>query len=215
MIIIDSREQQDERDYFRDHSIDFNVEALACGDYAAEDACGNRVVIERKEIKDYIQALFSGRLDDQLARLSSEDLPILVISGSLKEYYDSVPGDSRFTHEQFYGSLAGAIVRYGLRCVIWNQCDNAHEDTLGIIAKVLDHTSKGHIDKIPKRRKREFNCQISFVRELTGCPQDTAIEMLKFYHTVRNIIAAPLDDLKSFKGMGPKRIERMRVLLDD
>jgi ERCC4-type nuclease len=144
-----------------------------------------------------------------------ESYPILVISGSLQEYYDAVPGDSKFTEKQFYGSLSSAIVRYGLRSVIWNQCENAHEDTLGIIAKILQHTELGHLDKIPKRKKHAFNNQISFVRELTGCNQTTAIEMIKFYHTVRNIIAAPLDELKSFKGMGPKRLERMRVLLDE
>lgn len=215
MIIIDSREQNEEQEYFKRNNIPYRTEALSCGDYAAEDNNGNRVVIERKEIKDYIASLFEGRLDDQLGRLSREDCPILFISGELKEYYDAVPGTSKFTPEQFYGSLASAIVRYGLRSVIWNQCECSHSETLGIIVKVLNETIKGNIDKIPKRKKREFNNQIGFVRELTGCPQDTAIEMIKHYGTVRKIIEAPLDDLKSFKGMGPKRIERIKMLLDE
>lgn len=215
MIIIDTREQSEEEQYFKDHKIEYRKEALPCGDYAAEDANGNRVIIERKEIKDYISSLFEGRLDDQLGRLAQEDCPILFISGKLDEYYESVPGESRFTKEQFYGSISSSIVRYGLRCVVWNQCECSHEETLGIIVKVLEHTSQGNIDKIPKRKKREFNNHIGFVRELTGCPQDTAIELLKHYKKVRNIIEAPFEDLKSFKGMGPKRIERLRMLLDD
>ena len=215
MIIIDTREQHDEEEYFKNHNIEYRKEALPCGDYAAEDNNGNRVVIERKEIKDYISSLFEGRLDDQLGKLAQEDCPILVISGELEEYYESVPGKSAFTPDQFYGSISACIVRYGLRCVIWNQCEHAHEDTLGIIAKVLEHTSKGQLDKIPKRKKRAFNNTIGFVREVTGCPQDTAIELLKHYKTVRNIIAAPFKDLKSFRGMGPKRLARMEMLLDE
>ncbi len=215
MIIIDTREQYEEEEYFKNHNIEYRKEALSCGDYAAEDSNGNRVVIERKEIKDYISSLFEGRLDDQLGRLAQEDCPILVISGELEEYYESVPGESKFTKDQFYGSLSACIVRYGLRCVIWNQCEHAHEDTLGIITKVLEHVSKGQLDKIPKRKKREFNNQIGFVRELTGCPQDTAIEMIKFYGTVRKIIEAPIEDLKSFRGMGPKRLARLEMLLDE
>lgn len=215
MIIIDTREQHEEQKYFQDMGIEFRREALSCGDYAAEDASGNRVVIERKEIKDFISSLFEGRLDDQMARLSREDCPILVVSGKLEEYYESVPKDSKFTEAQFYGALSSCIVRYGLRSVIWNQCENSHKDSLGIIAKVLAHTSAGNIDKIPKRKKREFNTQIGFVRELTGCPQDTAIEMIKHYKTVRKIIEAPPEDLRSFKGMGPKRIERLERLLDE
>jgi ERCC4-type nuclease len=215
MIIIDTREQDEEEQYFKDNNIEYRKEALPCGDYAAEDSNGNRVIIERKEIKDYISSLFEGRLDDQLGRLAQEDCPILFISGELDEYYEAVPGQSRFSRGQFYGSLSSCIVRYGLRSVIWNQCECSHEDTLGMIVKVLEHTSQGNIDKIPKRKKREFNNQIGFLRELTGCPQDTAIEMIKYYGSVRKVIEAPLDDLKSFKGMGPKRISRMRMLLDE
>jgi len=215
MIIIDSREQNEEEKYFQDHNLEYRKEALSCGDYAAEDSNGNRVVIERKEIKDFISSLFEGRLSDQMSRLAVEDCPILVISGKLEEYYNSVPGESKFTEDQFYGAVSECIVRYGLRCVIWNQSDCSHEDSLGIITQVLKQTSKGNIDKIPKRKKREFNDQIGFIRELTGCPQDTAIELLKHYKKVRNVLEASPEDLKSFKGMGPKRIERMRMLLDD
>jgi DNA excision repair protein ERCC-4 len=215
MIIIDTREQYEEEQYFKNHDIEYRKESLPCGDYAAEDSNGNRVVIERKEIKDYISSLFEGRLDDQMARLAQEDCPILFISGELQEYYDAVPGESRFSKSQFYGSISACIVRYGLRCVVWNQCECSHEETLGIIVKVLEQTSMGHIDKIPKRKKREFNNQIGFLRELTGCPQDTAIELLKFYGTVRKVIEAPLEALKGFKGMGPKRLARIGMLLDE
>lgn len=212
---MDTREQYEEELYFKRHNIEYTREALSCGDYAAEDNHGNRVVIERKEIKDYISSLFEGRLDDQMLRLSQEDCPILFISGELDEYYESVPGESKFTVDQFYGSLSACIIRYGLRCVVWNQCDCSHEEILGQIVKVLEQVTKGNIDKIPKRKKREFNDQIGFVRELTGCPQDTAIELLKYYGTVRKIIEAPVDDLKSFKGMGPKRLMRLKRLLDE
>lgn len=215
MIIIDTREQHEEEIYFKNHNIEYRKEALPCGDYAAEDGDGNRVVIERKEIKDYISSLFEGRLDDQMSKLSQEDCPILFISGELQEYYDSVPGKSAFTRKQFYGSLSRCIVRYGLRSVIWNQCEDAHTDTLGMIVKVLEHVSMGQIDKIPKRKKREFNNQIGFLQELTGCPQDTAIKMLKTYGTVRKVIQVPLEELKKFKGLGPKRIARITMILDE
>lgn len=215
MIIIDTREQDEEETYFKRNNIEYRKEALSCGDYAIEDRNGNRAVIERKEIKDYLASLFEGRLDDQLLRLSQEDCPMLFISGDLDEYYESVPGESKFTIDQFYGSLASNIVRYGLRCVVWNQCHCGHEETLGQIVHVLNHVGKGNLDKIPKRKKREFNDQIGFIRELTGCPQDTAIELLKYYGTVRKMIEAPIEDLKSFKGMGPKRLLRLKRLLDE
>jgi len=108
MIIVDTREQDEEQDYFTRNNIEFEREALMCGDYAAEDVDGNRVVIERKEIKDFIQSLFEGRLDSQLVRLSQERLPILFISGTLKEYYEGKP-DSKFTKDSVLSSTIPSL----------------------------------------------------------------------------------------------------------
>jgi len=212
-IIIDTREQKEETDYFSRVGIKFRREALSCGDYSAEDDDGNRCVIERKEIKDFISSLFEGRLDSQLARLSAERLPILFLSGKLEEYYEGKP-DSKFTTQHFYGALASAIVRYGLRCVVWNQCENAHEDSLGMIAKILTKVTENKLDVIPKRATKEYNTCVGFLRILLNCPQQTAIDMLKHFGSIRKIIEAEDIELLSFKNVGPKRIEKMRKIID-
>ena len=213
VIIIDSREQEEEQDYFARNNISIQREALSCGDYAAEDVDGNRVVIERKEIKDFIQSLFEGRLDSQLVRLSQERLPILFISGALEEYYEGKP-DSKFTKEQFYGAISSAIVRYGLRCVVWNQCENAHEDSLGQIVSILNKVSENKLDNIPNRRVREYNSCVPYLRLLLNCSQKIALDLLKKFTNIRGVIDASDEQLKEFKGIGPKKIERMKKIIN-
>lgn len=213
VIILDTREQEEEQEYFIRNGIEFRRETLSCGDYAAEDADGNRVVIERKEIKDFISSMFEGRLDSQLSRLASERLPILFISGKLEEYFESKP-DSQFQPEQFYGAISSAIVRYGLRCVIWNQCENSHEDSLGIIARILNKVSENKLDNIPNRKTKEYSSCVGYLRTLLNCTQQVAIDLLKKYGNIRSIINASDDQLKEFKGIGPKKVERMRLIID-
>ena len=213
MIIVDSREQAEEQDYFDRNGIEYRREALSCGDYSAEDNQGNRVVIERKEIKDFISSMFEGRLDSQLLRLASEKLPILFISGKLEEYYESKP-DSQFQPEQFYGALSSAIVRYGLRCVIWNQCECSHEDSLGMIVSILNKVTENKLDIIPNRKTKEYSSCVGYLRSLLNCTQQIAVDLLKKYGTIRGVINATDDELKEFKGIGPKKIERMRLIID-
>ena len=83
-IVVDSREKVKQRTLLKHNGIEFTVKALSCGDYAAY-ADDGKVTIERKAISDFMQSLLSGRLEDQLKRLASEPIPILLITGSYKE----------------------------------------------------------------------------------------------------------------------------------
>lgn len=211
-IIIDTREQKEERQYFIDRDIPYSLESLPCGDYAAEDRDGNRVVIERKEIKDLLQSAFSGRLDEQMKKLSSEQLPILVVTGGINEYYEAVP-DSKFTRDQLYGMFGSIIVRYGIRCLIWHEGVNAHEEGLGIIYKICHKVAESKLDKIPMRKTREFSNRVGFLRILLNCPEDVARKLIKKYSSIMKIVSLNDKELLKNKGIGPLRVKRLREIM--
>jgi len=210
MIIVDTREQEEEEAYFIRNEIEFRREALSCGDYSAEDSAGNRVVIERKEMSDLIQSMFEGRLESQLRRLSLERLPILVISGRIEDYWERKK-DSKFTRSHLYGIISSAIVRYGLRCVIWAQ---TNEDALGIIHKMLIKITENKLDKIPNRKTKEYSTCVGYLRSLLNCTQDTALELLKKFKNIRGIIDASDEQLQEIKNVGPKKVARLRKIID-
>lgn len=212
MIIIDTREPKEEVQYFDKHKIEYVREALPCGDYASEDKYGNRVIIERKEVLDFISSLFEGRLDDQMRRLSQQRLPILVLAGDLEDYYKKVP-DSKFTRDQFYGAISSCIVRYGLRSVLWVQGPDCCERSLHLINHILSKVSENKLDDIPNRKIKGYNAKAGLLRIILNCPQDLAVELLEEYKTIKNIIELPTEKLREFKGLGPKRIERMQNLM--
>jgi len=210
MIIVDTREQDEEESYFIRNGIDFRRETLSCGDYAAEDSNGNRVVIERKEMSDLIQSMFEGRLESQLRRLSLERLPILVITGTIEDYWKRKQ-DSKFTRDHLYGIISSAIVRYGLRCVIWCR---TNDEGLGIIHKLLIKITENKLDKIPNRRTKEYSTCVGYLRSLLNCTQDTALELLKRFKNIHGIINASDKELLEAEGIGPKKVERLRKIID-
>ena len=214
-IVVDSREKETQKIFLKDAGVEFTVKALPCGDYTA-DAGNGRVTIERKAISDFMGSLLSGRLEDQLRRLSKEPVPMLLITGSWKDverYYRR----GSITEEHLIGAIASAIVRFGLRSVIWIQVDHSvpHNDGLLIATKVLKKVAEGKLDEIQDRRiKRTDNPHREVVKLLLNIPSPVAENLLKKFGTIRNIINAPDQDLLLVSGIGPSRLERIRFMLD-
>ena len=214
-IVVDSREKETQKTFLKDAGVEFTVRALPCGDYSAE-ADDGRVTIERKAISDFMGSLLSGRLEEQLRKLSKEPIPILLITGSWKEvarYYKR----GKITEEHLIGAIASAIVRFGLRSVIWIQGDHAvpHNDGLMLATKVLKKVAEGKLDEITDRRiKRTDNPHREVVKLLLNIPSPVAENLLKRFKTIRGIINAPDQDLLTVSGIGPSRLERIRFMLD-
>ena len=207
-IIVDSREKKKQQNLLRNQGLEFTVKALPCGDYAALCDDG-KVTIERKAISDFLQSLLSGRLEDQLKRLAHEPVPILLVTGSFKEvqkFYKK----SKITEEHVHGAIASAVVRFGLRSVIWIQ------DGYADATKILKKIAEGKLDQIKDRRiKRTENPQREVVKLLLNVPTDVAQNLLDRFATVRCIINANDEELLKVPGIGSSRLQRIRFMLDN
>ena len=215
-IVVDSREKVKQRTFLKSKGIEFTVQALSCGDYEARCKDG-KVTIERKAISDFLQSMLSGRLEDQLRRLAAEPIPMLLITGSFKEvekYYKK----SKITEEYIHGAIASAIVRFGLRCVIWIQDGHAdaHDEGLLIATKMLKKIAEGKLDQVKDRRiKRTDNPQREVVKLLLNVPSDVAQNLLNRFSTVRCIVNADDEELLKVPGIGVSRLHRIRFMLDN
>ena len=215
-IIVDSREKPHIRKLLHKAGIVYEVAAMKTGDYRAITPYGD-VVIERKSISDFMSSMFSGRLDEQLARLANENLPILLLTGTfneIKQYFRT----SKVKMDMVHGAIASAIVRYGLRSVIWIQAidGDPHTDGLILASKLLQKIAENKLDNIPSRRIRKpDNAHITFVRQVFGVPSEVAETMLHRFGTVRNLLSAAPEQLKQIKGVGPMKVKRLHYILDE
>ena len=215
-IIVDSREKPHIRKYLDNAGITYEVEAMKTGDYRIITDTGD-AVIERKSIGDFLSSMFSGRLDEQLSRLSRENIPILLLTGTfseIKQYFKK----GKIKEDIIQGQIASAIVRYGLRSVIWIQNieGDPHEDGLVIAVKLLQKIAEHKLDKIPSRKVRKpDNPHIIFVRQVFGVPSEVAERLLFRFGTVRNLLSASPEQLKMIKGVGPMKTKRLYYILDE
>ncbi len=215
-LIVDTREKDNTIKALEQAGIRYKRETLPTGDLKISTQDGT-VIVERKQMTDFIQSLLSGRLEEQMRRLSQEQCPGLVLTGSFAEYRKYAKS-TRFTVDHVIGAVASCVVKYGLRFVIWIQGGSTQPHAAGIVltSKIIKKIAEGKIDNIPDRKlkKNSIDPQREIVGMLCGVPQDVAGNLLKKFGCIRTIMDAKDDELLTVKGMGRTRIAKMRKLLD-
>lgn len=216
-IIVDSREKESIRKILDSYGVSYKIETLITGDYEVRTKEGD-VTVERKTVTDFIGSLMSGRLEQQMRRLSEKNCPMLLITGSFNDYLKYAK-DSHFTQDQMIGAIASCIVKYGLRSVIWIQRSdsNPHHTGLGLLSKLLMKMKEGKLDKIPDRRlkARDGNEQRQLIGLICGVPSNVSQKLLDYFGSPKAILMAEDEDLLKVKGMGKTRVLKMRKLLGD
>jgi len=215
-LIVDSREKENTLRALDSYGIKYTVKTLITGDLKITTPTGT-VTFERKTMTDFIHSLMSGRLENQMRRLSNETIPGLVLTGSFREY-QRYAKSTKFTSDHVIGAIASLVVKYGLRFVVWIQSaeNQPHATGIAITAKLIKKIAEGKLDEIPDRRiKRTADnpCR-EIVRILCGVPSNIATELLKEFGSVRGVMDATDENLLSVKGMGKSRVKRMRFLID-
>jgi len=217
---VDSREPKAEQAILDEAGIEYEIQALETGDYSIINENGAEICMERKEMKDLISSLFSGRLDNQMRRLADKDHPILLITGSFSEYTEAVKkshGKTFFTKDQLIGKVASIAVSYGIQIVWFTKWDDnrVHSDGLKLAVKMIKKIAEGkYLKPKPPSVKRNTNKQRELVRTLFNISPELADALIKKFGTIRTIINATDEDLLYVKGMGKTRLERARAILD-
>lgn len=216
-LIVDSREKENTLNALNAYNIKYTIQTLTTGDFKITVPEGS-VTVERKTMPDFIGSLLSGRLEEQMRRLSKEHCPGLVLTGSFAEYRRHAK-TTKFTMDHVVGAVASCVVKYGLRFVIWIQSiDNQpHATGVALTAKIIKKIAEGKLDQIPDRKLRNYedNPQREIVRLLFGVPSNVAQELLNTFKCIRKIMDASNDQLIVVKGMGRTRIAKMRKILED
>jgi|GEM_PF-2681678 len=216
-LIVDSREKINTFEALKAYNIQYTIEALPVGDLKVTTPDGS-VVIERKQMTDFIGSLLSGRLEEQARKLANEKCPGLILTGSFQEYRQHAK-TTKLTTDHVIGAIASLVVKYGLRFVIWIQSaeNKPHATGIAVAAKIAKKIAEGKLDQIPDRRlkKKTDNPQREIVSLICGVPCVVAENLLKKFGCIRAIMDAKDEELLEVDGMGKIRIAKMRRLLGD
>jgi len=179
---------------------------LAVGDYVVSP----EVVVERKTIRDLLASIYDSRIFYQAAGLAGTYAkPYLLVEGDTTE----VRGLAK-NIKSYYGAIANITLAYGLRLL---HTADAYE-TATAIAELLNHARARPVAHMagesPPRSKSVPQQQVYLVSALPGIGTKLAQKLLLKYGSPRRVMSLTAGELSMTPGIGWKRAERIKSLLD-
>ena len=204
-IVADAREQSGQV-VQELHALGAQVEArrLDIADYVLSD----RVAVERKTTKDFVDSLVDGRLFDQLKDLRGYPRAFLVLEG------ESLFGHRNVAPEALMGALASVTVDYGVPVM---RTLDALETArfLVAVAKREQSRDKRRIAIRPgPTGSSDADRQRHLVAGLPGVSEARAEALLEAFGAAAAVFAADAEALAQVDGIGPTLAGNIRRVLD-
>lgn len=168
------------------------------------------IAVERKSVRDLVSSVYDSRLFYQAARISSAYAkPYLLVEGDSKEVERLAKN-----LKSFYGAVANVTLAYGLRLLY--TADPGQ--TAIAVAELLRHARTKPLTKMPSelspKSKSVPQQQLYVVSSMPGVGRKLAEKLLMKYGTPRRIMGLTAGELALTQGIGWKRAEKIKELLD-
>lgn len=179
---------------------------LPVGDYVLTP----EIAVERKSVRDLLSSIYDSRIFYQAAGISAAYAkPYLLIEGDSKEVSKLAKN-----LKSYYGAIANISLAYGLR--ILYTADK--QETAIAIAELLSHARARPVSRLPQeappRSKSIPQQQLYMVSSIPGIGRKLAEKLLLKYGTPRRVMGLTAGELSMTPGIGWKRAERIKNLLD-
>lgn len=197
-IIIDDREQRsDVIDAMTQRKdINFTIERLTLGDYLID----NWLLIERKQLKDLIESLLSGRLFSQASRLASSPFKTaILLEGSAKDV-----ADYKIHRHSLLGTLVTLTLVFGISILrSANACESVA--LMSFAARQKSNNVKTELPRFGRRPKSTKGRQLFILQGLPGVGPKTAKRLLAKFGSIKAIFMADVEQLRTVEGIGPEK----------
>ncbi|QYZ78591.1 DEAD/DEAH box helicase [Methanofollis formosanus] len=201
-ITVDDRETSSRvAEVLSDLGLRLTLTRLEVGDYAV----GDRVLVERKTVRDFADTLVERDLLGQVRALASAAVrPVLIVEGEEDLYAarDIHPNAIR-------GALAAITLDLGVSVLFTRSADETAE-MLAVIAR-REGSERTERTVQPKKSYRTAREEQEYV--VAAFPEvglKHARALLEHFGSVQAVIDAGVDDLSQVKGIGKKRAEGIR-----
>jgi len=206
-VVVDEREKTSGiPDLLKGSGLQIEYRMLDVGDYLVSP----EYAVERKEGRDFIKSLYSGRLFDQARRLREVyGHPLLVVEGDPSLFIKKMARP-----RTFWGALTTLTLGYGLY-VFFTADAQQTADLLYTLTKRRSFVRpKGPLIRKKPRAPALGKMQLLLVSDLPGIGPKLADRALKRFGTVRRVFSASVAELSSVEGIGRIKAEKMAKLLD-
>ena len=193
------------------NQIEYELCNLATGDYIL----GDKIMVERKTLTDFLESIKTGRIFQQAYRMAQTEMNGLIILEGDKSMVDA----SGMSRNAIQGALIHLTVFIGIPII---HSKDIHE-TASLLADLYSQSlrqelpRKKHIISGIKglRINKKQRQKLSIIQDLPGIGIKRGYTLLKQFSTFENIVNASAEDLVKVEGIGHKIADRICTILHE
>ncbi len=206
MIFADSRESE-LAELLHNKGAKVNLGALKVGDFILSEDVG----CERKDVVDFVNSLLDGRLFDQAKRMkASFAKPFFILEGDFNLFFSV----RNVQPAALFGSLAALIIDWNIPIMFTKSKDETAEFLITIAKREQIEKKKSISVRGSHKPQTITDSQQFFIEGLPQIGPEAAKALLNHFGSPKAIIDASLADLMKVEGIGDKRAEMIRMILD-
>jgi len=196
MIYVDIKEPDEIVKLLKHHQCPVEVTNLIIGDYTFGEW-----VIERKTTSDFLSSIFDGRLWEQVyTMMINYEHPIVVIEGGFPVVYDR---QSYHKRKVFIGAITRLLRSFKCSVIVTPDIDGTAEFVSGLYKSL--EIKKDTLKPVLKKGKTPEEIRENILCAIPSIGRRTAKNILKQFHTIKNVANSNLETLASVKGVGVRR----------
>ena len=202
-IVADDRERKSDviESLLEMENVEVDIKRLSIGDYQIS----NRVIVERKTLKDFAISIIDGRLFNQMVRLAnSKSQGVLILEGTAG---DSV--DIGVTREAMQGALITVSLIMGIP-VLRSRNPAETAKLIIFIARQIESMARGGVLRHGYQPKGLRYRQRYILQGLPKVGREKADRLLDRFGSVEAVISAGIDDLQTVDGIGKNIAEKIK-----
>lgn len=206
-IIVDKREKASEVPrLLKTLGMKIEYRMLVIGDYILFQG----YVVERKEVHDFVNSLFSGRLFNQAAHISENyEKAVLIVEGDLQSIIAGLSNQ-----RILWGALIAIAFSYNLR-IFFTYNSQQTAEFIYTLAKQQNHAkNKGLIIYKKQKTKTLEEMKLAILSSLPGIGPKLAKNMLYHFGSLRKIFSASVAELALVNRIGKAKAEKIIQVLD-
>jgi len=187
-------------------NVDINIRRLPIGDYQI----GNRVIVERKTIKDFAKSIVDGRLFKQMIRLANSSfMGVLILEGTA---VDTV--DLKMTRESMQGAFITVSLVLGIP-VLRSKDASETARLIVYIDRQIESLARGGLQRHGYRPKSKRRIQLFILQGLPGIGPERADRLLDRFGSIEAAIFASSSELQSVDGIGRRIADKIRWVVSE
>ena len=202
-IIADDRECKSEviESLMQIEDVDVSIRRLSMGDYQLD----NRLIVERKTLKDFAVSIIDGRLFKQMIRLANSNSNcVLILEGTVNGTIEL-----GVTREAMQGALITVSLILGIP-VLRSKDPSETARLMVYIARQIESMARGGVQRQGYRPKNKRKRQLFILQGLPGVGPERAERLLARFGSVEVAISASSSELQTIDGIGKSIADKIK-----